>query len=100
MPASVTRFVWSDEVLKAGLGIYKKGSREVDDFFLQNPEVLVEFEIMDQEILAHIEDCRMRAINGLKAKKVALDLKPPPCYYLNDAVVQDSKKRKVLDLNY
>ena len=107
MPSTVTRFVWSDEVLKAGLGIYRRGSREVDDFFHQNPEVLLEFENMDREILEFIEVCRRRGINGLRAKKAELDEKALNNYNPkkikldpNDVVMEGHMKRKMLNLNY
>jgi hypothetical protein len=64
IPKSVLRYIWSIKVLKAGLGVQSES--EVREWFHQNPNVLIEFEKLNQRILLGIKELQQTAIQGLK----------------------------------
>src|SRR3954468_17256862 len=60
VPKSVLRYVWNVTVLRAGLGATSEN--QVREFFHNNPNLLPEFERMNQQlrvsIMAIQEDCK------------------------------------------
>jgi hypothetical protein len=65
IPLTVLRYLWSTKVLKAGLGVMNE--QDVRKWFYENPDVLREFAVLNQEFQQKVEELQIQARNGLQA---------------------------------